>query len=205
MQAKEAGLAVDAALFFEDAGEAGDQSAASRARRATRFCLRVPEAPMSSGPWRGLLARSRIRCSTGCSTKSCFTSSRPSACLSTSRCEPRSPALRRLFLCVALGPWLIAKLREFQIGQYIREDGPKSHMKKAGTPTMGGILIIISIVVPTLLWANLGNRLRLDRAVRAGQLWADRIFGRLRQDPAQTESGPDGERKISRCRCWRRW
>jgi phospho-N-acetylmuramoyl-pentapeptide-transferase len=60
-------------------------------------------------------------------------------------------------LCVALGPWLIAKLREFQIGQYIREDGPKSHMSKAGTPTMGGILIIISIVVPTLLWANLTN------------------------------------------------
>jgi phospho-N-acetylmuramoyl-pentapeptide-transferase len=58
---------------------------------------------------------------------------------------------------VALGPWLISKLREFQIGQYIREEGPKSHMKKAGTPTMGGILIIISIVVPTLLWANLRN------------------------------------------------
>ncbi len=45
-----------------------------------------------------------------------------------------------------LGPWLIRKLREFQIGQHIREDGPKSHQKKAGTPTMGGILIIISIV-----------------------------------------------------------
>src|SRR5277367_4802590 len=68
-----------------------------------------------------------------------------------------SAILTALFLCVALGPWLIAKLREFQIGQYIREDGPKSHMKKAGTPTMGGILIIISIVVPTLLWANLRN------------------------------------------------
>jgi phospho-N-acetylmuramoyl-pentapeptide-transferase len=66
-------------------------------------------------------------------------------------------AITALFLCLALGPWLIAKLREFQIGQYIREDGPKSHMKKAGTPTMGGILIIISIVVPTLLWANLSN------------------------------------------------
>jgi phospho-N-acetylmuramoyl-pentapeptide-transferase len=66
-------------------------------------------------------------------------------------------ALTSLFLCLALGPWLIAKLREFQIGQYIREEGPKSHMKKAGTPTMGGILIIISIVVPTLLWANLAN------------------------------------------------
>jgi phospho-N-acetylmuramoyl-pentapeptide-transferase len=66
-------------------------------------------------------------------------------------------ALTALFLCLILGPWLIAKLHEFQIGQYIREDGPKSHLKKAGTPTMGGILIIISILIPTLLWANLVN------------------------------------------------
>jgi phospho-N-acetylmuramoyl-pentapeptide-transferase len=64
-------------------------------------------------------------------------------------------SLTALFLCIALGPWLIDKLHEFQIGQYIREDGPKSHQKKAGTPTMGGVLIIISIVVPTLLWADL--------------------------------------------------
>ena len=58
----------------------------------------------------------------------------------------------------SLARWLINRLREFQIGQYIREEGPKSHQKKAGTPTMGGILIIISIVIPTLLWANLTNR-----------------------------------------------
>jgi len=64
-------------------------------------------------------------------------------------------SLTALFLCIALGPWLIKRLREFQIGQYIREEGPKSHQKKAGTPTMGGVLIIISIVVPTLLWADL--------------------------------------------------
>src|SRR6478609_3735092 len=64
-------------------------------------------------------------------------------------------SLTALFLCVALGPWLIGKLRAFQIGQYIREEGPKSHQKKAGTPTMGGVLIIISIVIPTLLWADL--------------------------------------------------
>ena len=64
-------------------------------------------------------------------------------------------SLTSLFLCVMLGPWLIHKLREFQIGQHIREDGPKSHQKKAGTPTMGGVLIIISILVPTLLWADL--------------------------------------------------
>jgi phospho-N-acetylmuramoyl-pentapeptide-transferase len=66
-------------------------------------------------------------------------------------------SLTALFLCIALGPWLINKLRQFQIGQFIREEGPKSHQKKAGTPTMGGVLIIISIVVPTLLWADLGN------------------------------------------------
>lgn len=64
-------------------------------------------------------------------------------------------SLTSLFLCILLGPWLIQKLREFQVGQHIREDGPKSHQKKAGTPTMGGILIVISIVVPTLLWADL--------------------------------------------------
>jgi phospho-N-acetylmuramoyl-pentapeptide-transferase len=64
-------------------------------------------------------------------------------------------SLTALFLCVALGPWLIGKLRQFQIGQFIREEGPKSHQKKAGTPTMGGVLIIISIVIPTLLWADL--------------------------------------------------
>ena len=64
-------------------------------------------------------------------------------------------SLTALFLCVALGPWLINRLRQFEIGQYIREEGPKSHQKKAGTPTMGGILIIISIVIPTLLWADL--------------------------------------------------
>lgn len=66
-------------------------------------------------------------------------------------------SLTALFLCIVLGPWLIERLNAFQIGQYIREDGPKSHMKKAGTPTMGGLLIVISIVVPTLLWANLRN------------------------------------------------
>jgi phospho-N-acetylmuramoyl-pentapeptide-transferase len=66
-------------------------------------------------------------------------------------------SLTALFLCIGLGPWLIGRLRQFQIGQYIREEGPKSHQKKAGTPTMGGVLIIVSIVIPTLLWANLRN------------------------------------------------
>jgi phospho-N-acetylmuramoyl-pentapeptide-transferase len=64
-------------------------------------------------------------------------------------------SLTALLISIAMGPWLIERLREFQIGQHIREDGPKSHQKKAGTPTMGGLLICVSIVVPTLLWANL--------------------------------------------------
>ena len=66
-------------------------------------------------------------------------------------------SITALFLSIALGPWLIRKLREFQIGQHIREEGPKSHHKKAGTPTMGGVLIVVSILVPTLLWTNLRN------------------------------------------------
>ncbi len=64
-------------------------------------------------------------------------------------------SITAFLLCVVLGPWFINKLREFQIGQYIREEGPKSHQKKAGTPTMGGVLIVTSIVIPTLLWADL--------------------------------------------------
>src|SRR5436305_7504156 len=56
-----------------------------------------------------------------------------------------------------VGPLVIGQLRDFQIGQYIREEGPKAHQKKAGTPTMGGVLITISIIVPTVMWADLSN------------------------------------------------
>jgi phospho-N-acetylmuramoyl-pentapeptide-transferase len=66
-------------------------------------------------------------------------------------------SLLALFVSILIGPWLIRKLRDFQIGQHIREEGPKSHQKKAGTPTMGGVLIIISIVIPTLLCTDLRN------------------------------------------------
>jgi phospho-N-acetylmuramoyl-pentapeptide-transferase len=62
-------------------------------------------------------------------------------------------------LCIGLflGPWFIRKLREFQIGQVVRQDGPATHSKKAGTPTMGGLLILTSALLPTLLWADLRN------------------------------------------------
>jgi phospho-N-acetylmuramoyl-pentapeptide-transferase len=66
-------------------------------------------------------------------------------------------SLTALFLSMFLGPYVIRKLKKFQIGQYIREDGPKAHQSKAGTPTMGGVLINLCIVIPTLLWADLGN------------------------------------------------
>ncbi len=66
--------------------------------------------------------------------------------------------LTALALALALGPWLIGKLRDWSFGQHIREDGPQSHQKKAGTPTMGGLLIVTAIVIPTVLWADLENR-----------------------------------------------
>jgi phospho-N-acetylmuramoyl-pentapeptide-transferase len=66
-------------------------------------------------------------------------------------------SLTALALSLLLGPWLIARLRAFQIGQVIRQEGPASHKTKAGTPTMGGVLILTSVFVPTLLWADLTN------------------------------------------------
>jgi phospho-N-acetylmuramoyl-pentapeptide-transferase len=64
-------------------------------------------------------------------------------------------SITAFLILLVLGPWLIERMRQFQIAQYIRQDGPQSHLKKAGTPTMGGLLIVASIVISTLLWANL--------------------------------------------------
>ncbi|MBU1170392.1 MAG: phospho-N-acetylmuramoyl-pentapeptide-transferase [Proteobacteria bacterium] len=61
-------------------------------------------------------------------------------------------------ICFILGPWVIRTLQKKQIGQYIRKEGPQSHFDKAGTPTMGGVMIISSIMISTLLWADLSNR-----------------------------------------------
>ncbi|HXI03713.1 MAG TPA: phospho-N-acetylmuramoyl-pentapeptide-transferase [Candidatus Saccharimonadales bacterium] len=66
-------------------------------------------------------------------------------------------ALTAMVISFGLGGFLIRKLRELQWGQEIREEGPRAHQAKAGTPTMGGILIITAIAVPTLLWADLRN------------------------------------------------
>ncbi|HEY6290001.1 MAG TPA: phospho-N-acetylmuramoyl-pentapeptide-transferase [Terriglobia bacterium] len=68
-------------------------------------------------------------------------------------------SITALLLSILMGPVTIRKLKEFQIGQFIREEGPQSHRTKAGTPTMGGVLINLCIVVPTLLWTDLSNLL----------------------------------------------
>ncbi len=66
-------------------------------------------------------------------------------------------SITALFISLVLGPWLIRRLRAFQIGQVIRQEGPQSHQTKAGTPTMGGLLILVASLVPTLLWVDLTN------------------------------------------------
>ncbi|MFQ5842208.1 MAG: phospho-N-acetylmuramoyl-pentapeptide-transferase, partial [Thermodesulfobacteriota bacterium] len=63
-----------------------------------------------------------------------------------------------LVISFIIGPWLIRKLTDFQLGQSIREDVPRSHLAKEGTPTMGGMLILFALITPTLLWADLTNR-----------------------------------------------
>lgn len=68
-----------------------------------------------------------------------------------------SAILTALVLSLIIGPWCINKLKELQIGQFIREDGPQSHHSKAGTPTMGGLMIICTMLVSTFLWADLRN------------------------------------------------
>ena len=67
-------------------------------------------------------------------------------------------ATSSLVIALLIGPWMIDRLSRYQIGQVVRDDGPKTHLKKAGTPTMGGLLILVSIAFSTLLWSDLGNR-----------------------------------------------
>jgi phospho-N-acetylmuramoyl-pentapeptide-transferase len=66
-------------------------------------------------------------------------------------------SLTALAISLLLGPWMIRRLRDFQVGQVIRQEGPESHRAKAGTPTMGGLLILASALIPTFLWADLTN------------------------------------------------
>ena len=66
--------------------------------------------------------------------------------------------LTALLISLWVGPIMIRKLSQYQIGQSVRDDGPQSHLSKAGTPTMGGALIIVAVALSTILWGNLGNK-----------------------------------------------
>ena len=74
---------------------------------------------------------------------------------------------------------MIRWLAEYQVGQRVRSDGPQTHLSKAGTPTMGGALILAAIVAATLLWADLAQPLRLGGAAGHHRLRPDRLLGRL--------------------------
>ena len=67
-------------------------------------------------------------------------------------------AVSALAIALIAGPWMIERLAALRVGQVVRDDGPQTHFKKAGTPTMGGLLILVAVIVSTLLWADLGNR-----------------------------------------------
>ncbi len=67
-------------------------------------------------------------------------------------------SLTALTISFVIGPWMIRKLTSLKIGQSVRDDGPQTHLVKAGTPTMGGALILVSVAITTLLWADLQNR-----------------------------------------------
>ncbi len=66
--------------------------------------------------------------------------------------------LTALVISFVVGPWMIRRLTRYKVGQQVRADGPQSHLSKAGTPTMGGALILVAVTVATLLWVDLGNR-----------------------------------------------
>jgi phospho-N-acetylmuramoyl-pentapeptide-transferase len=66
-------------------------------------------------------------------------------------------SLTAFLICFVLGPWVIRRMQALQVGQYIREDGPEAHLKKAGTPTMGGTLIVGAVTISCLLWNILSN------------------------------------------------
>ena len=67
-------------------------------------------------------------------------------------------SLTALLIALLIGPFVIERLRQFQISQYIRDEGPESHKTKSGTPTMGGVLIVIAILLPTVLWSDPTNK-----------------------------------------------
>ena len=109
-------------------------------------------------------------------------------------------SLTALLITLVLGPWVIRRLRELQIGQFIREEGPKSHQAKAGTPTMGGVLIVGSTVIPTLLWGDLENAYVWLAIFTMLVFGIDRFHRRLQQSDEEKKSRIDRQAQILRCR-----
>jgi phospho-N-acetylmuramoyl-pentapeptide-transferase len=95
-------------------------------------------------------------------------------------------------LSLAIGPWLIARLRSFKIGQIQRADGPKTHLAKQGTTTMGGLLIFLALVISTLLWARVDNRfiqlLLFTTVTLAFTGWMDDYTKLVRKNPKGASS-----------------
>jgi len=101
--------------------------------------------------------------------------------------------LTALAISLILGPYVIRKLTRYKIGQAVRDDGPKSHLTKAGTPTMGGALILLSIGITTLLWGDLQNRylwVVLLVTLAFGAIgWIDDYRKVVRRDPKGLSAG----------------
>ncbi len=95
--------------------------------------------------------------------------------------------LTALGICFVVGPGMIRRLAKYQIGQVVRNDGPQSHLSKAGTPTMGGALILVAVFIATILWADLSNRfvwVTLFTIVAFGAIgWVDDWKKLIRKDP----------------------
>ena len=101
-----------------------------------------------------------------------------------------------LVISFVVGPRMIAWLTRMKIGQSVRDDGPQTHLAKAGTPTMGGALILVSIVVTTLLWGDLDQPLRLGRAARHAGLRRRRLGRRLAQGRLPQSEGAVRAREV---------
>ena len=100
-------------------------------------------------------------------------------------------ALTALVISFIVGPWMIRSCRAYQIGQRVRDDGPKSHLPKAGTPTMGGALILVAIVREHAVVGRSHQSLRVDHAARDARVRPDRLLGRLPEARRRQQPRPD--------------
>ena len=103
-------------------------------------------------------------------------------------------SITAMLISLVVGPILIKRLKAFQFGQVIRPEGPASHRPKAGTPTMGGLLILAAAIVPTLLWADLTSPYVWIAVALDGCLRGRRVPRRLPEDLAPLAPRADGPR-----------